>query len=54
MAMEFILPSLRIESITKISDISAIEERLAQLIQLEEDKFLVGFHQQVHKAREKA
>ena len=30
------------------------EERLDQLMELEEDKILAGFHQEVHKAKEKA
>jgi hypothetical protein len=44
MRMEFIVPSLHIIAITELSDIGAIEERLAQLVQLEEDRFLAGFH----------
>jgi hypothetical protein len=31
-----------------------IEERLNQLMTMEEDQSLAGFHQQVHKARDKA
>jgi hypothetical protein len=31
-----------------------IEERLAQLVHIEEDRFIAGFHQQVQKSREKA
>jgi hypothetical protein len=54
MPMEFILPSLCIATITELSDTGAIEERLAQLVQLEEDRFIAGFHQQVQKSREKA
>jgi transposase InsO family protein len=54
MPMEFIVPSLCIAAITELSDAGAIEERLAQLVQLEEDRFLAGFHQQVKKYREKA
>jgi hypothetical protein len=54
MPMEFILPSMRIATIIKLSDTTVIEERLAQLVQLEEDRFIVGFHQQVQKSREKA
>jgi hypothetical protein len=54
MPMEFILPSLCIATITELSDTGAIEERLAQLVQLEEDWFVTGFHQQVQKSREKA
>jgi len=52
--MEFIVPSPRITTITELSDTGAIEERLVQLVQLEEDIFLFGFHQQVQKARENA
>jgi hypothetical protein len=54
MTMEFILPSMHIETITNISDSHAIEEILSQLVQLEEDRFVPGFHQQVQKEREKA
>jgi hypothetical protein len=54
MPMEFILPSLCIATITELSDTGMIEERLAQLVQLEEDRFIARFHQQVQKAREKA
>jgi hypothetical protein len=43
MPMEFILPSLHIATITELSDTSAIEERLAQLVQLEEDQFVTVF-----------
>ena len=32
----------------------ATNERLAQLLALEEDRFIAGFHQKVQKAREKA
>lgn len=35
-------------------DYEALEERIAQLIELEEDRFLAGFHQQVRKEHEKA
>jgi hypothetical protein len=40
--------------ITDLSDSGAVEERLSQLVQLEEDRFVAGFHQQVQKEREKA
>jgi hypothetical protein len=52
--MDFIVPSLHIATITDLSDSGAVEERLSQLVQLEEDHFVAGFHQQVQKAREKA
>jgi len=39
---------------TGMEDYGALEERLMQLEELEEEWFLAGFHQQVHKQREKA
>jgi hypothetical protein len=45
--MEFIVPSLRIATITDLSDSGVVEESLSQLVQLEEDCFIRGFHQQV-------
>jgi hypothetical protein len=52
--MDFIVPSLHIAMITDISGSSPIEEILSQLVQLKEDRFVTGFHQQVQKEREKA
>jgi hypothetical protein len=52
--MKFILPRLCITVITDLSDLGIVEERISQLVQLEEDWFVIGFHQQVQKAREKA
>jgi transposase InsO family protein len=52
--MEYLVPSLRIIAFTDMDDIGIVKERLMQLIELEEDIFIVGFHQQVHKKREKA
>jgi hypothetical protein len=54
MPMEFILRSLCIARIIELSAYGTIKEILTQLVQLEEDWFVAGFHQQVHKAREKA
>eukprot|EP00253_Pinus_taeda_P016861 PITA_16861 len=54
MPMEYIVPSLCIEAFTGMADHKALEERLTQLMELEEDRFLVGFHQQVQKEQEKA
>ena len=54
MPMEYILPSLRIAQITEMTDTDTVEERLAQLLALEEDRFIAGFHQKVQKAREKS
>ena len=54
MPMEYILPSLRIAQITEMTDTDTVEARLAQLLALEEDRFITGFHQKVQKAQEKA
>jgi transposase InsO family protein len=52
--MENLVPSLRIAAFTDMDEIGTIQERLAQLVELEEDRFIVGFHQQIRKEREKA
>ena len=54
MPMEYIVPSLHITAVTNMDDVEALEERIAQLIQLEDDRFTAGFHQQVTKDRQKA
>eukprot|EP00253_Pinus_taeda_P028127 PITA_28127 len=54
MLMEYIVPSLHIATFTRMEDCRAFEERLAQLTELKEDRFLAGFHQRVQKGREKA
>ena len=54
MPMECIVPSLHIVAATGMDDVEALEEHIAQLIQLEEDHFIAGFHQQVAKDRQKA
>ena len=53
MPMEYILPSLRIAQITGMDDTDMMNERLVQLLSLEEDRFIIGFHQKVQKARGK-
>jgi hypothetical protein len=52
--MECMVSSLIIIAFTYMDDIGVVQERLAQLVELEEDRFIVGFHQQVQKEREKA
>lgn len=54
MPMEYIVPSLRIAALTGMTDHRALEERLAQLAELEEERFMAGCHHQVQKQREKA
>ena len=36
MPMEYIVPSLRVSTITEITDVEVVEERLLQLIHLED------------------
>jgi len=45
--MEYIVPSLRVVVFTDMIDSDVAEERLSRLIQLEEDRFIASFHQQV-------
>jgi hypothetical protein len=51
--MEYLVPSLRIYSFTDMDDTGTIRENISQLVELEEDIFIAGFHQQVQKEREK-
>jgi hypothetical protein len=52
--MEYLVPRLIIIAFTDMDDTGTVQERLTQLVKLEEDPFIVGFHQQVQKEREKA
>jgi hypothetical protein len=52
--MEYLVQILRIYSFIDMDDTINVQERLSQLVELEEDIFIVGFHQQVQKKRKKA
>lgn len=54
MPMGYIVPSLWIVALTNMVNHDTMEERLTQLLELEEDQFLAGFHQHVQKEHEKA
>ena len=54
MPLEYIVPSLRITAITEMIDIGAVEEILLQLVQLEEDRFIVGYYQNFKKTQQKS
>lgn len=54
MPMEYIVPSLCIVTLMGMMDCGALEERIAQLAELEEERFLAGFHQQVQNQCEKS
>ena len=47
MPMEYIVPNLKIATLTDMADEEIVNERLLHLVELEEDIFIVGFHQQV-------
>jgi hypothetical protein len=47
--MEYLVPSLRIAAFTDMDDTGIVQERLVQLVELEEERFIVRFHQQVQK-----
>jgi hypothetical protein len=52
--MEYLVPSLRIVSFAGMDNTGVVRESLSQLVELEEDIFVAGFHHQVQKEREKA
>ena len=47
--MEYIVPKLRIVVITQMTDVGAIKEILSQLIELEEEHFVAGYHKNIEK-----
>jgi hypothetical protein len=51
--LEYLIPILCIASITNMTE-RGVQERLAQLMEMEEDKTIASFHQEVHKAKEKS
>jgi transposase InsO family protein len=52
--MEYLVPNLIIAIFTDMDDTGVVQERLAQLVEPEEDRFIAGFHQQVQKEQQKA
>ena len=53
MPMEYIVQNLKIAALIDLADEETVNERLVNLVKLEEDRFIVGLHQQVQKHREK-
>jgi hypothetical protein len=51
--LDYLVPSLCIASITNMTEEGVAQERLDQLMELEEEKILVGFHQEVQKEKDK-
>ena len=54
MPMKYIVPSLRVAVVTNMANEDTLKERLLHVLSIEEHRFIVGFNQQVQKAREKA
>ena len=49
MPMEYIVPSLHIAAVTGMDNEATLEECMAKLIPLEEDRDIAGFHQRAEK-----
>jgi hypothetical protein len=54
MSLEFLVPSLCVPTITKMTKRGTIQKRLNQLMEMEEYRILDGFHQEVQKERDKS
>jgi hypothetical protein len=54
MPTEFIVEIMCIVALTKLTDCGAMEKRLSQLVDMEEDQFVKGFHQQAPKEHDKS
>ena len=52
--LEFIVPSLCVATVMNMTERGTIQDRLNQLMIMEEDRILAGFHQQVQKERDKS
>jgi hypothetical protein len=50
---DFITPSLYIAQATHMTDDTSVAQRIADLQELEEARFLADFHQSVEKSRQK-
>jgi hypothetical protein len=51
---EFLVPSLCVATITNMIERGILQEMLSQMMMMDEDMILVGFHQEVHKVRDKS
>lgn len=54
MPMEFLVPSLRVTLFTEMMEKGAMENKLNELMELEEDNIIAGLDHQVQKQRQKA
>ena len=53
MPMEYLVPSLWIASTIGMDATKSLDKHITQLIELEEDRFIVGFHHPIKKDRQK-
>jgi hypothetical protein len=51
--LDYLIPILCIAAITNMIEEGVVQERLDQLMKLEDDKILAGFHQEVQKEKDK-
>ena len=51
--MEYIVPSLRVVAIIGMIDVDVVEDILLQLVHLEEEHFVLRFHNNIKKQRKK-
>jgi hypothetical protein len=51
---DILVASLCVATITNVIEKGALQERLSQLMIMEEDRILAGFHQEVQKERDKS
>jgi hypothetical protein len=49
-----LVPSLRVAVIINMKKRGAVKERLNQLMEMEDDRILAGFHQEVQKSKDKS
>jgi hypothetical protein len=47
--LDYLVPSVCIEAITNMTKEDVVHERLDQLMEIEEDRILAGFHQEVQR-----
>ena len=52
--LEYLIPSLHIPAIRNMKKRCTTQEILSQLMKIEEDMIMVGFHQEVQKEKGKA
>ena len=52
--LDYLIPSLCIVAITDMIENGTMQEILDKLMELEEEKIMAGFHQEVHKAKDKS